>query len=382
MKFLHTSDWHIGRLFHHASLLEDQRHVLRQIIQHAVHEQVDAVLLAGDVYDRAIPPVEAIRLVDEVLHELTAVHGIPVLLIAGNHDSPERLGFGARQLSHGQLHILNHQPEQPSARVLEDSHGPVAFYGLPYADPVTVRDRYDAPVHSHDEAMAFLCRRLHADSVAAGFERTVLLAHCFAGGSRVSDSERPLSVGGSEQVSVRHFDTFSYVALGHLHNPQTCGRPQVRYSGSILKYSFSETHQPKSVTLVEMDAAGQCAIRLLPLQPLHEVRVLEGLLADLLVPAATDAARQDYLLARLADTGALLDPMNRLRAVHPNILALERTGLLQPAPFEAGKARRLDQNELRLFQDFYHHLCQEPLPAPQQHLIETLLKELAHEAEA
>ncbi len=374
MKFLHTSDWHIGRQFHHVSLLEDQRHALQQLVAYALAEQVDAVLIAGDLYDRAIPPVEAINLVDETLHTLSIEHNIPVILIAGNHDSHERLGFGARQLAHSKLHIIGFQPDGPQPVLLDDPHGTVAIYGLPYSDPVLIRDVYRCSVSSHDAAIALLCQQIQQHASAQQHPRTVVLSHCFIGGSTLSDSERPLSVGGSEQVAASHFLPFSYSALGHLHAPQRRDADHIRYSGSLLKYSFSESSQHKSVTLVEMDANGACQIRLLPLQALRDVRVISGSLTALIEASAHDPQADDYLLARLSDTSALLDPMNRLRAVYPNILALERTGLMaqqqaRPNPL----LNRPGHSTLAMFSDFYQQLQGEPLDNKQKALLEQIL---------
>ncbi|MEZ5448884.1 MAG: exonuclease SbcCD subunit D [Thiolinea sp.] len=378
MKFIHTSDWHIGRQFHHVSLLEDQAHILAQIVAYARAEAVDALLIAGDIYDRAIPPTAAVEQVDEVLHTLCVELGIPVLLIAGNHDSAVRLGFGARQLAHSRLHILGLSAE-PEAVLLDDGQGPVAFYGLPYSDPVLIRDRYQAEVSSHDQAMGWLCQRLHQHRRDQGYRRSVLLSHCFIGGATVCDSERPLSVGGSEQVGTAHFDGFDYVALGHLHGAQYRDRPTLRYSGSPLKYSFSEVSHHKSVTLVEMDANGHCELRALPLTPRHELRILDGALAELLqqAPDANDPSRNDYILARLSDSGALLDPMHKLRQVYPNLLALERTGLLQTQAAGTQRPRPDRQhNELAMFRDFYQQLQGETLTPAQEQALSELLDDL------
>lgn len=374
MKFLHTSDWHIGRQFHHVSLLEDQRHALQQIIDYAIAENVAAVLIAGDIYDRAIPPVEAIRLVDETLHTLSVEHQIPVLLIAGNHDSHDRLNFGARQLAHSKLHILGFQPAGPQPVILEDAHGSVACYGIPYSDPVLIRDLYNCEVSSHDEALAFLCDQIQQHAAQNQYPRTIVLSHCFIGGSTLSDSERPLSVGGSEQVAASHFRPFSYTALGHLHAPQPRECAHIRYSGSLLKYSFSESGHHKSVTLVDMDTTGACQITPLALEPLRDVRIISGELDALITAASDDAQPDDYLLAQLSDTTALLDPMNRLRAVYPNMLALERTGLLtQQAGHAAPLAQRPKHDTLAMFHDFYQQLQGEALSTEQEALLTQLL---------
>ncbi|MEZ5535680.1 MAG: exonuclease SbcCD subunit D [Thiolinea sp.] len=379
MKFIHTSDWHIGRQFHHVSLLEDQRHVLQQIVALAVTHQVDAVLIAGDIYDRAIPPVEAVNLVDEVLYSLCVEHDIPVILSAGNHDSQERLGFASRQLAQSRLHIIGFQPQEPQPVILSDAHGEVAIYGIPYHDPATIRDLYQAEVSSHDQAAALLCEQIISHRQANNYQRSIVLSHCFIGGSTLCDSERPLSVGGSEQVAAEHFADFNYAALGHLHGAQQRSKDTIRYSGSPLKYSFSETGHIKSVTLVDMDEAGSCHSQALPLQALHDVRIIEGRLDELIEQAAQTPLqqREDFLLARLTDTTALLDPLQKLRAVYPNILALERSGLLQQTTAaHPVRTRRRNHDELAMFADFYQQIQQEPLSDEQHTIIKDLLTEL------
>jgi exonuclease SbcD len=354
MRFLHTSDWHLGRQFHSASLLDDQRHVLEQLVALAVRERVDAVLLAGDIYDRAVPPAEAVTLFDDVVDALQRAD-IRLVAIAGNHDSGVRIGFGARQLARSGVHLVGPLAASDEPVRLRDAHGEVCVHALPFADPWQVRDHLgeDAlpPVQrGHDEAMAALLAR------RARGARNVLLAHCFVDGSGgdaalESESERPLSIGGAERVSPARFEGFDYVALGHLHAPQQRGRASVRYSGSLLKYSFSESTHAKSVALVEMDGQGACDIRLVPLAPRRDVRIVEGKLAQLLEGDGT-GSNDDYLLVRLHDTHAILDVMSKLRAVYPNVLHVERVVAARDVPPTPGEPRP-SRGELALVQDFW-----------------------------
>ena len=324
MRILHTSDWHIGRYFHQVALLEDQAFVLEQIVTIAVESKVDVVIIAGDLYDRSIPPSAAVSLVDKILTALCYTHNIPVIIIAGNHDSPERIGFAARQLKAAKLYVMGGLDPEFPAIILNDDYGEVAFYSLPYADPVCIRDIFSAEsdideIRTHDDAMRYLSHKIAAKN---NHSRTVAISHCFVAGGSGSESERPLSIGGAEQVSSRYFASFSYTALGHLHGQQSQGGEHIRYSGSPLKYSFSEQNHKKSVTIVDLDGQGAVTTEQVILKPLRDMRTLEGQFDDLLEQAKTDPQSDDYLLIKLTDKVALIDPMAKLRQYYPNILHL------------------------------------------------------------
>jgi exonuclease SbcD len=373
MRFLHTSDWHLGRQFHNVSLLEDQRYVLDQLVQTVAERQVDALIVAGDIYDRSVPPAAAIELLDETVNRICHQLQVPMIMIAGNHDGPERLDFGARQLAEGRLHIVGSLWEQPQPIIIKD----VAFYPIPYCDPPTVRNRHQVDVASHDQAMEYLLQLVREDN--AGKCPCVPIAHCFLAGGEVSESERPLSLGGADQVSPGHFLNFAYVALGHLHGPQHKGAERIRYSGSPLKYSFSEQLQKKSLTLVEINAAGQASIEKIPLQPLRDMRVLEGSLEELLTDGKDDPHTDDYLLIRLTDTHAILDLMSKLRQVYPNLLHIERPGLMAQGEKVAVNRERLKKGEQTMFGDFYSQITGEELTERQRDIIEASLERLHRE---
>lgn len=377
MRFLHTSDWHLGRQFHNISLLEDQRHVLNQLVDIVRDRQVEALLISGDIYDRSVPPASAVSLLDDVIHRVNAELGVPVLLIAGNHDSAERLGFAARALADCGIHIMGRPGHAPARVVLTDEYGDIAFYGIPYADPVTVRHCLGGDVHSHEQAMSVMLQQLEEQDKDL---RKVVLAHCFVDGSVESESERPLSIGGADSISPALFEGFDYVALGHLHAPQYRKNAYLRYSGSLLKYSFSEEKQHKSVTLVEMDETGQCRMEKIPLQPLHDMRILEGEFETLLAQGKSDPGNEDYLLIRLLDTHAIHEPMNRLREIYPNLLHLERPALMRCGKREETSRERLAVGELPLFNDFYRQMTGEPLTPSAQELVAGILQQL-HAAE-
>ncbi|MFV7769771.1 exonuclease SbcCD subunit D [Shewanella marisflavi] len=372
MKFIHTSDWHIGRQLHNQSLLDDQRHVLSQIVSLAKTHEVDALIVAGDIYDRSVPPANAVALLDEVLNELIAL-GIKVIMIAGNHDGHERLGFAARQMQSSGLHIVGPLTAEISPIHLGSARGDAVFYPLPYAEPATVRQQLDCQVSTHEEAMAELLAQVHQDD-SQGLPK-VVIAHCFLDGGSESESERPLSIGGADKISPKLFEGFDYTALGHLHGPQYKGAEQIRYSGSILKYSFSEQHQNKSVTLVEL-VQGETSISLLPLEPLRDVRILEGALDELLAQGVNDPGREDYLMVRLLDKHAILDAMGKLRNVYPNVLHLERTGLMAANEQLAIASDHIKKGELEMFKDFFTQVSGEPMSEAQLELITQTLDEL------
>ncbi|GAA5219107.1 exonuclease SbcCD subunit D [Corallincola platygyrae] len=379
MKFLHTSDWHLGRQFHNVSLLEEQKFILEQLVSLAEQHQVDAVVVAGDIYDRSVPPAAAVELLDKVLEELCGRLGIHVVLISGNHDSAARLRFGASRLKSGGLHIVGQLSELSQPVILEGSSGQkVQFFGIPYADPEWVRDQFPGQdpslLKTHDQAMAFMAEEIakHKDPAMP----SVAVAHCFVVGGVGSESERPLSIGGADQVRACHFEAFDYAALGHLHGPQKQGLETIRYSGSPLKYSFSEQHHQKSVVLVTMEA-GETDIQLIPLTPQRDMRVIEGELEALLVAGKDDLHRDDYLMVRLTDTHAILDPMGKLRSVYPNVLHLERVALQGDMGSEQQERQaRLQQSEMSMFEDFFSQVQGDVMNDEQRQALQALVTKL------
>jgi len=379
MKFIHTSDWHLGRQLHNQSLLDDQRHVLSQIIELAKVHQVDGVIIAGDIYDRSIPPAHAVALLDEVVNQLVEEMGIPVIMIAGNHDGHERLGFASKLMKRCGLHIIGPLTKDVAAITLSGKQGDAVFYGLPYADPAMVRHVLECEVSSHEEAMAVQLKRV-SEHDSQGLPK-VVIGHCFLDGGSESDSERPLSIGGADKISPSLFTSFNYSALGHLHGVQFKGEAHVRYSGSILKYSFSEQHQNKSVTLVDLDDGGKAEISLLPLIALRDVRILEGELESLLERGKSDTHRDDYLMIRLLDKHAILDAMGKLRSVYPNVLHLERTGLMAQNGRVELSRDHIKKGELDMFSDFFAQVAGEGMSEAQLQAMINTIEDL-HRTEA
>lgn len=375
MRFLHTADWHLGRLFHGRSLIDDQAHVLDQFVAVVRETRPDAVLIAGDIYDRAVPPAEAVNLLDDTLSRIVLGEGVPTIVIAGNHDSPDRLGFGARLLAAHGLTIVG-RVDAPRASVrFADAWGEVVVHALPYAEPAVVRDALSMPIVGHDAALAALLERVRAEHPSGA--RSVVVAHAFVAGASESESERPLSVGGSGAVDAGLFSGFDYVALGHLHRPQRAGADHVRYAGSLMKYSLSEADHAKSISLVEIGAPGSLSIEPITLTPRRDLRRVSGTLAEMIAQAGVGGSREDYVFASLSDRGALLDPMAKLREVYPNVLGCERTvlNLRGEAREAATPARELDSRAL--FGDFFREVAGSELEPAQAAALDDALEALA-----
>lgn len=380
MRFLHTSDWHLGRQLHGVSLLPDQAHVLAQIVEIAREEAVDVVGIAGDIYDRAVPPAEAVSLLGETLRSLCVELGIPVLLIAGNHDSPERLGFAADLLGGAGLHIAGPLGDaSPRPVTLEAGGVTCDFFCLPYAGPLAVRQVLGGEIDSHEAAMAALLEGVERERTPG--RATVVMAHCFVDGGEESDSERPLSLGGADRLPAALFEPYTYTALGHLHGPQQRGGPRIRYSGSILKYSFSEAAHRKGVSLVDIDGAGEVTVGHRELTPLRDLRVEEGSLEELLERGAADSRAEDFICARLTDTEALLDVIGKLRSVYPNVLQAQLLARQRPEHNPAAGIRRLKQSHLSLFGEFFRDVLGEDMSEAQVAHLRGVLDGLQAEGE-
>lgn len=373
MKFLHTSDWHLGRQFHNVSLLDDQQAVLEQLIDYLRENPVDALVIAGDVYDRSIPPTAAIEVMNHFVNQVCGELDVPIILIPGNHDGAQRLGFGSERMKSAGLHIISNFDDMAEPVVIDSDVGPVAFYGMPYSDPEIVRHHFQVSVSTHDQAHQFLSE--HIESLFCPEHSNVLVSHCFVDGSIESDSERPLSIGGSDRVSHEHFIHFDYVALGHLHQPQKRGEEFIRYSGSLMKYSFSEQHHKKGVTLVEFDHGGFKSATHIDLVAPHQMRIIEGEMEQILEKGRMDPNNQDYLLVRLLDKHAILNPMDKLRTVYPNVLHIEKPGMLVGVEKELAKAK-LARSEIDMFKDFFLEAQESELNEVQQDALASIIKQL------
>lgn len=373
MKFIHTSDWHIGRLFQNISLLDDQLHVLKQIKNYAKVHQIDALVIAGDIFDRSIPPADAVEVLGNFFDEITTELNLPIIMISGNHDSAKRLGFGAAQMRQSGLHILSTVADVTTPVIIETESGSVHFYGIPYHDPVEVKEAFSCDVSTYDDAHTYLVEQIN--KVRISNVPSVLISHCFVDGAEASESERPLSIGGADRVSYQPLESFDYVALGHLHAPQYKGAKHIRYSGSLLKYSFSEYKQSKGITVVELDDKGLIATEHLPLKPQKDLRVIEGLLADIVERGKTDSNNEDYLYVRLLDKQDILDPLGQLRKVYPNTLQLERTQFIMSKGSQLIANVSLKRTEQQVFSDFFEQVIGHGLSEVQNTLLLDIIAE-------
>ena len=376
MKFIHTSDWHIGRQFHNVSLLDDQSYVLDQLIQYIKQESVDALIIAGDIYDRSIPPATAVELLDKILKTICVDLSVPVILIPGNHDSAECLRFAANQLKQSGLYILGDLGNVTEPVIIQNKHESLCFYGIPYNDPEHVRNQFNVDLSGYEQAHAYLIKLIedNKDEQSAN----IIISHCFVDGAEESESERPLSIGGADRISASLFKGFDYVALGHLHGPQYKNEQYIRYSGSLLKYSFSEQNQHKGVTLVEFDDNTLKEITHLPLSPLHDMRIIEGELEEILQQGRVDPNAEDYLLVRLTDTHAILDAMGKLRVVYPNVLHLEKPGLMASTDQQSVNRDKIRRSELEMFHDFFKQVTGRDLDEKQADALQETVSSLHH----
>ena len=330
MRFLHTSDWHLGRSLHRADLREAQAAFLDHLVRTARSERVDAVLVAGDVYDRAIPPVDSVAMYEDALARLRDT-GARVILISGNHDSARRLGVNSALIDASGVHLRTRPAALAAPVLLNDAHGEVAVYGVPYLEPALAAPD---PARSHASALGGALGLIRADAAARGATRTVVLAHAWvtngrddreraeAASQQASASERDISVGGIGYVPASLFDRFGYVALGHLHGRQTLA-PHLRYCGSPLPYSFSEKDHRKGSWLVDIGAGGTAGADWVPAPAYRRLAVLTGHLDDLLTSRAHDGREQDFLAVTLTDTARPEGAMDRLRSRFPHVLTLE-----------------------------------------------------------
>ena len=369
MLMLHTSDWHLGRSLHRADLRAAQAAFLDHLVSTVRAEKVDVVLVAGDVYDRAVPPVDAVELCEDALLRLHAT-GARIVLISGNHDSARRLGFGSGLLELAGVHLRTQVAELARPVLLEDAHGPVAIYGVPYAEPDAVRGELPPQVaKGHAGVLGHAVQRIQADADARGVRRRVVMAHGWVTGGAASESERDITVGGVGQVPAGTFAGFSYVALGHLHGQQTLAG-HLRYSGSPLPYSFSEATHRKGSWLVELDANGAKRAERVPAPAYRRLSLLRGRLADLLGSAIYTQHEQDFVSVTLTDPSRPEGPMDALRARFPHILVLT----FEPTPSRESdahsyQARVAGRDDQAIAEEFVQHVRNAPATDGERRLL-------------
>lgn len=356
MRLLHTSDWHLGRSFHRVGLLDAQAAFLDHLVATVREHDVDAVLVAGDIYDRAVPPLPAVELFDTALHRL-AEAGVPTVMISGNHDSGRRLGVGAGLIERAGIHLRTDPAGAGTPVLLADEHGDVALYGLPYLEPALVRDEFGTKKAGHESVLSAAMDRVRADLAGrpAG-TRSVVLAHAFVAGGEPSDSERDITVGGVAAVPAGVFDGVDYVALGHLHGSQTL-TPRVRYSGSPLAYSFSEAGHRKSMWLVDLGPGGEVTAERIDCPVPRPLARIRGRLEDLLGDPELARHEASWVEATLTDPVRPPEPMARLTERFPHTLSL----VLDPDRTDDGPAasyaqRLRGRSDQQIAEDFVAHV--------------------------
>ena len=403
MRFLHTADWHLGRIFYGQYLTDDQTYVLEhQFFTILKEEKIDGILLAGDVFDRAVPPIEAIELWDSIITRLAMDYKMPLFVVSGNHDGAERLEVGRAMLGQSGIHIWGSPHHALRLFEFESSDGKVAICPMPFSEPRRISDALgfsknesklvdidmtegslftyvdtneqetDAlNLHNYDQMYQAWSDHLR-NQVPKGM-RSIAISHAFVMGGEVGGSERTLSVGGSEQVSPHVFKDFHYTALGHLHGPQRMGADHIRYSGSPLKYSFDEHMQKKSFTIIDMDTKGQVDISTIPVEPKRDVVILEGYFEDLLNNKELQAKhKDDYVQARLLDTMPIMDGMAKLRQVYRCCMTIDLVGRVAAPMADMGDAVFKELNERELFNQFAETVWKEPLTEREQQYINSV----------
>ena len=410
MRLLHTADWHLGRIFYGQYLTDDQAHVLEnQFFSILKDEKIDGILLAGDVFDRAVPPIEAIELWDSIITRLAMDYKVPLFVVSGNHDGAERLEVGRSMLSRSGIHIWGspHHALQPFE--FEGADGKVAICPMPFSEPRRIGDALglgaivSKPVDidmSEDSLFSYVetdeqepaSLNLHNydqmyqawsdylfKQVPKGM-RSIAISHAFVMGGDVGGSERTLSIGGSEQVSPHVFKDFHYTALGHLHGPQRMGADYIRYSGSPLKYSFDEHTQKKSFTIIDMNAKGNVDISTIPVEAKRDVVILEGYFEDLLNNKELQAKhKDDYVQARLLDMMPIMDGMAKLRQVYHRCMTIDLVGRLAAPIADMGDAVFKELNERELFNQFAETVWKEPLTEREQQYINSVWNRILKE---
>ena len=375
MKLIHLSDLHLGKRVNDFPMLEDQAYILDRVLEIAAEEQPDAVLIAGDVYDKTVPSAEAVALLDDFLVKL-ADRSLPVLLISGNHDSPERLAFANRLMEGRGVYIAPVYHGEVSPVTLEDDRGPVDFWLLPFLKPAHIRRFFpEEGVESFTDAMACAIRHMPLDPA----RRNVLVTHQFVTGAARCESEE-VSVGGADNVDASVFAPFDYVALGHLHGPQNVGGERIRYCGTPLKYSFSEAGHQKSVTIVELGEKGSLEVRAVPLLPQRDMVELRGSFAQLKSPEFYGQVDRDaYVRVILTDENDIYDAMGQLRPVYPNLMALDYDNLRTWSGAVVLEEADVKRDPLELFADFYQQQNHQPMSEEQRRYLTELLETIQEE---
>lgn len=382
MKIFHMGDWHIGKLVNGFYMTEDQEFIIEKIYEAIKKEKPDVVVIAGDLYDRSVPPVHAVELLNKTMKKIVKDLNTKVIALAGNHDSNERVEFASSLLCDSGLYIVGNLKRKIDKIVLEDEYGKVNFYPIPYADVPVVRDLFeDENIKTHDLAMQKIISEILNDFNED--ERNIAVAHGYVTQMKEdnfealeeSDSEKPLSIGGTEYINSMHFEKFNYTALGHLHGPQKVGSDKIRYSGSLMKYSFSEVNQKKGITIVDIDENGDVDIEIYNLKPRRDFRVKTGTLEEIIKGVDNSSENyEDYIKVILKDKGELLDPMAKLRSIYPNVMELTREERVSRNSSRNVATNIKEKSKITLFKNFYEDIMDEGCSEEEINVIEKIIE--------
>lgn len=385
MKILHLADLHIGKIIYEQSILEDQKYILNQIIEKIKEEKIELVLIAGDVYDRSVPPSDAVTVLNNFLKTLIKDLNIKVCLIAGNHDSKERLNFGSEIFADEGLYISSIYNGKVDKVQLNDEYGKLNIYMLPYIKPVEIKQYFndDVDVSSYHNAVKEIISKENVIET----ERNIILSHQFvtAGDTEPEKSEsETLFLGGTENVDVSCYDKFDYVALGHIHGPQRIGRDTARYAGTMLRYSFSEIKQNKALTILDFKEKGNLNIEFIPLKPLRDMRVIKGPIEELTKEENySKTNREDYIKAIITNEEQVYDAIGQIKKIYPNTLKLEIENS-KMATNTGIKMSDIDnikkKDEVELFNEFYKYQNNQDLNEMQLKIIKEVVKEVKNKA--
>lgn len=371
MRFAHLSDLHIGKRVNGFSMIEDQKYILNQMIEIIKKEQVEAVLLAGDIYDKTVPSAEAVQVLDDFLIQLSSQH-LPIFIISGNHDSAERLSFGARVLRNSQIYISELYHGEITPITLTDKHGEIHIYLMPFLKPALVRQALGKEeITTYQDAVEMALNQISLKEE----DRNILVAHQFVIGASKSDSEE-VAVGGLDQISHDLFEPFDYTALGHIHGPQHIGKETIRYCGTPLKYSFSEESHKKSVTIIDLEQKGTTMIHTVPLIPMRDMRKIRGTYEEVTAQAFYEGMnREDYIQITLTDEEDILNGLEKLRKIYPNIMRFEYDNKRTREHRELTGNLDIEQrSELELFEEFYFLQNNQEMNEEQIELLELIIE--------
>lgn len=376
MKIMHLSDLHIGKKVNEYSMLQDQIYILKEILHIIDDEKVETVIIAGDVYDRSLPPNEALELFDEFLYQLSS-RNVNVFVISGNHDSPERISYGGRMMTENKIFLSPVYDGNVKPITLNDDYGEVNFYLLPFVRPADIRRYFpDENIENYTDAVKVAIDNMNVDFN----ERNILVTHQFVTGAELSESE-DIIVGGTDNVSGEVFDGFDYVALGHIHREQTVGKDNIRYCGTPLKYSFSEAKNIKSVTILDLNDKGNIEYSKIPLTPLRDMREIRGTYYELTLKSNYESTNtEDYLHITLTDEEDIPDAIGKLRSIYPNIMKLDYDNLRTRGSGTVDAIENIEsKSPFELFADLFKQQNNQDMSEEQEEIMRNLIDKIWEE---